>query len=62
MVNIAIADLQDDVDLIVTHQDLTDRARGIAPSAEHVSVDNFINSPRYDEVVAEVKASHGHRR
>ncbi len=59
VVNIAIANLQDDVDLIVTHQDLTDRARGMAPSAEHVSVDNFMNSPRYDEVVAEVKASHG---
>jgi PTS system mannitol-specific IIC component len=59
VVNLAIANLQDDVDLIVTHQDLTDRAKQKAPSAEHVSVENFMNSPRYDEVVAEVKASHG---
>ncbi len=59
VVNIAIANLKDDVDLIVTHQDLTARARTMAPSAEHISVDNFMNSPRYDEVVNEVKASHG---
>jgi PTS system mannitol-specific IIC component len=59
VVNIAIANLVDDVDLIVTHQDLTPRARDKAPSAQHVSVDNFMSSPRYDEVVAEVKASHG---
>jgi PTS system mannitol-specific IIC component len=59
VVNVAIANLHDDVDLIVTHQDLTDRAKLQAPSAEHISVENFMNSPRYDEVVAEVKASHG---
>jgi PTS system mannitol-specific IIC component len=57
--NVAIANLTDDIDLVVTHQDLTARARQQAPSAEHVSVENFMNSPRYDEVVNEVKASHG---
>ena len=57
--NVAIANLEDNVDLIVTHQDLTQRARGMAPSAEHVSVDNFMNSPRYEEVVEAVKRSHG---
>ncbi len=57
--NVAIANLQDDIDLIVTHQDLTQRARGMAPSAEHVSVDNFMSSPKYDQVVEEVKRSHG---
>ena len=36
---------------MVTHQDLTDRARQKTPSAVHVSVDNFMNSPRYDEIV-----------
>ena len=29
----------------------------MAPSAEHVSVDNFMNSPRYDEIVELVRAS-----
>jgi PTS system mannitol-specific IIC component len=51
VVNKAIANLSDDVDLVVTHQDLTPRAKQRTPSAVHVSVDNFMNSPRYDEIV-----------
>jgi mannitol PTS system EIICBA or EIICB component len=59
VVNKAIANLTDDVDLVITQRQLTDRAKQQAPSAQHVSVDNFMASPRYDEVVAEVKASQG---
>jgi len=62
VVNVAIANLSDNVDLVVTHQDLTPRARDRTPSAQHVSVDNFMNSPRYDEIVEELKrtnAAHG---
>ena len=51
VVNKSIASLTDDYDLVVTHQDLTDRAREKTPSAIHVSVDNFMGSPRYDEIV-----------
>jgi PTS system mannitol-specific IIC component len=51
VVNKAIANLTDDYDLVVTHRDLTDRARERSGSAIHVSVDDFMNSPRYDEVV-----------
>ncbi|MCD2441675.1 PTS mannitol transporter subunit IICB [Agromyces sp. SYSU K20354] len=49
--NKAIANLNDDVDLVITHQDLTDRAKLQSPSALHVSVENFMNSPKYDEIV-----------
>ena len=55
--NQAIANLKDDVDLIVTHKDLTPRAQGMSPSAQHVSVDNFMNSPKYDAIVEELKAT-----
>ena len=55
VVNKAISDLRDDVDLVVTHQDLTDRAREKTPSAVHVSVDNFMGSPKYDEIVEMVE-------
>jgi mannitol PTS system EIICBA or EIICB component len=51
VVNLAIANLEDDVDLVVTHRDLTQRAQGRTPSAEHVSVDNFMNSPQYDAIL-----------
>ena len=49
--NKSIANLSDDVDMVITHQDLTDRAKLQSPSAVHVSVDNFMNSPKYDEIV-----------
>jgi PTS system mannitol-specific IIC component len=55
--NVAIANLTDEVDLIVTHQDLTPRAQTMSPSAQHVSVDNFMNSPQYDAIVEELKTT-----
>ena len=51
VVNKAIASLADEWDLVVTHQDLTTRAKQRTGSAVHVSVDNFMGSPRYDEIV-----------
>lgn len=51
VINKSIADLEDTYDLVVTHQDLTERARPRTPSAVHVSVDNFMASPRYDDIV-----------
>ncbi|MFL6102246.1 MAG: hypothetical protein ACJ74K_02705, partial [Actinomycetes bacterium] len=55
VVNVAIANLDDSYDLVVTHQDLTLRARDRTPSAQHVSVSNFMNSPKYDSIVEEVQ-------
>ncbi|MED5812599.1 PTS mannitol transporter subunit IICBA [Mycolicibacterium sp. 050232] len=49
--NQSIANLTDTYDLVVTHRDLTDRARLKTASAVHVSVDDFMSSPRYDEIV-----------
>ncbi|WP_372727454.1 PTS mannitol transporter subunit IICBA [Nocardioides sp.] len=59
VVNKAIANLTDTYDVVVTHQDLTDRARQKTGSAIHVSVENFMDSPRYDEVVELVQHSNG---
>ncbi len=55
VVNVAIANLDDTYDMVVTHKDLTLRARAQTPSAQHVSVDNFMNSPKYDAIVEELK-------
>ena len=49
--NKAISSLDDEWDVVVTQKELTDRARQRTGSAVHVSVDQFMNSPRYDEVV-----------
>jgi PTS system mannitol-specific IIC component len=56
VVHKAVASLDDDVDLVISQRELTERARRHAPSARHVSVDNFMNSPVYDDVVREAKA------
>ncbi len=53
--NQAIANLDGTADLVITQRELTDRAKGQSPDSLHVSVDNFMNSPRYDEVVDLVK-------
>ena len=50
VVNQSIANLTDTYDLVVSHQDLTARAREDA-LGHPVSVDNFMASPRYDEIV-----------
>ncbi|WP_160668778.1 PTS mannitol transporter subunit IICBA [Pseudarthrobacter sp. ATCC 49987] len=55
--NSAIANLSDTYDVVITHQDLTERAKPVTASAVHVSVDNFMNSPRYDEIVELVRTS-----
>lgn len=49
--NQSIANLTDTYDLVVTHRDLTDRARLKTASAVHISVEDFMSSPRYDEIV-----------
>ena len=53
--NMSIANLDGSEDLIITHADLTDRAKQKNARAAHISVDNFMSSPKYDEVVNLVK-------
>jgi PTS system mannitol-specific IIC component len=56
VVNKAIANLTDDADIVITQEQLTERARQKTPSAQHYSVDNFMSSTKYDEVVSDVAA------
>ena len=51
VVNKAIANLDPSADLVITQQQLTDRARQQTPNSVHISVDNFMNSPKYEEIV-----------
>ncbi|MGG7307918.1 PTS mannitol transporter subunit IICB [Curtobacterium sp. AB451] len=55
VVNKAIANLDGTEDLIITQEELTDRARQKNPGAQHVSVGNFMNAPQYDQVVDQLK-------
>jgi len=51
VINKAISDIPEQADIVITQKTLTDRAKTKNPNAEHISVDNFLNSPRYDELV-----------
>lgn len=57
VVNKAVAHLDDSADLVISQRELTERARLQAPTTRHVSVDNFMSSPVYDDVVAEARAA-----
>lgn len=53
--NTSISNIPDDADVVFTHKDLTDRAKAKLPGAVHISVDNFLNSPKYDELIEKLK-------
>ncbi|PRO67151.1 PTS mannitol transporter subunit IICB [Alkalicoccus urumqiensis] len=53
--NTSISNLPEDADIVITHKDLTPRAKEKLASAEHISVDNFLNSPEYEKLVERLK-------
>src|SRR5699024_1167756 len=53
--NSAINQIPDDADIVITHKNLTERAKTKIPEARHISVENFLNSPKYDELVEQLK-------
>ncbi|MBK4725633.1 PTS mannitol transporter subunit IICBA [Pantoea agglomerans] len=62
--NTAINSLPGDVDLVITHRDLTERAMRQAPHAQHISLTNFLDSGLYNDLTArlvEAGRSAGHR-
>ncbi|MGG1572632.1 PTS mannitol-specific transporter subunit IIBC [Fictibacillus sp. NRS-1165] len=57
--NTSITNLPADADIVITHKDLTDRAKAKLPNAEHISVENFLNSPKYEKLLNELVESKG---
>src|SRR5699024_9273496 len=54
--NKAISALPADAKVVITQEELTPRAVQKVGSAYHISVDNFLSSPKYDELIADLKA------
>ncbi|MBA4495238.1 PTS mannitol transporter subunit IICB [Paenactinomyces guangxiensis] len=54
--NTSISNIPSDADIVITHKDLTPRAKETLPQAHHISVDNFLNSPKYDELIKDLKS------
>lgn len=55
--NCAINDLPEDARLIITHQDLTLRAKKQVPNAMHLSLHNFLDNKFYDGLVSDLVAT-----
>lgn len=55
--NCAINDLPDNARLVITHQDLTLRAKKQVPNAMHLSLTNFLDNKFYDSLVNDLKAN-----
>lgn len=51
VVNSAIDQIPNDVDMVISHKSLTSRAKTYASNAQHISIENFVGSPVYDELV-----------
>jgi len=51
VINCAIEDIPTDGDIIITHKNLTGRAKEKAPNKKHISIDDFISTPVYDQIV-----------
>jgi len=49
-----VDDVPSDAQLVISHVNLTERAKASAPKARHFSVTNFVNAPEYDEIVEEL--------
>ncbi|WP_160725708.1 PTS mannitol transporter subunit IICBA [Bacillus sp. USDA818B3_A] len=53
--NTAISNLPADAQIVVTQEELTPRAQNKLPNAYHISVDNFLSSPEYDNLINQLK-------
>ncbi|MCA1039326.1 PTS mannitol transporter subunit IICBA [Bacillus infantis] len=55
--NTAISNIPADAQVVITQEELTPRAKNKIPGAYHVSVDNFLSSPEYDNLISKLKGS-----
>ena len=58
--NSDINSLPSDVDLVITHRDLTERAMRQAPQAQHISLTNFLDSGLYTNLTERLVAAQRH--
>lgn len=56
--NRSISNLTEDIDLVITHKDLTARAKKMVSKPQHISLNNFMDSAFYDNLVESLKAEY----
>ncbi|MDF1617277.1 PTS mannitol transporter subunit IICBA [Petrocella sp. FN5] len=58
VINCSIDQLDDQSDLVITHEKLTKRASGVVPGAIHISISDFINTDIYDRLAERLAVLH----
>lgn len=53
--NRSISNLTEDIDIVITHKDLTPRAKKTVKQPLHLSINNFMDGEFYDELVKKLK-------
>jgi PTS system mannitol-specific IIC component len=54
--NSAVDEIPQDVDIVIVHKELLDRAKKSAPGKEYIPIETFLNNPVYDELIERLKA------
>lgn len=54
--NRSISNLTEDIDIVITHKDLTERAKLKVTKPIHMSIENFMDGDFYDKLVEKLKA------
>ncbi|SHJ07542.1 PTS system, mannitol-specific IIC component [Dethiosulfatibacter aminovorans DSM 17477] len=57
--NTSIDQLDETIDMVITHEKLTDRAKSTLPSAIHLSITDFLTTPVYEEIAEFLKNRKG---
>ena len=53
--NKAINNLTEDIDIVITHADLTSRAKTVVKNPVHLSINNFMDASFYDDLIDQLK-------
>lgn len=53
--NCSISNLTEDIDIVITHEDLTERAKAKVKNPLHLSIKNFMDEEFYNELIIKLK-------
>ncbi len=59
VIHTSVSSIPAEIQLVVTHQNLRERAESSNPKAKLVLITNFMNAPEYDQLIEDLKANHG---
>lgn len=59
VIHTSVSSIPADIQLVVTHQNLQERAAASNPNAQLVLITSFMNAPEYEQLIEDLKTNHG---